>query len=282
MRLIPALLAVLLSTACAARVFTPPTGPSVPFPDAAAVWADATSACRGAQRYVAEIRVNGWVGQTDTRIAPTLHGAVTRDDDIYLEYPLPGGPALQMAGRDGEATFLLPRDRRVLRDRTRAIVSALTGLDWGARELLEILSGCVTSPTVPVAGERIGRLLQIRLTPSTRVWMREVEGQWLVHAAGVEGWLVEYKTFVGRWPSEIRVTAGGATPLDLRFTLSGVLVNVDLPDTTFVVSVPDHFAPMTLEELRSSGPLRDRGRLPDSQIPDSPIQISDSPIPVFR
>jgi hypothetical protein len=274
--------AVLVATGCAARVFTPPAGPAEPFADAALVWQQATASCRGAQRFVAEIRVNGWVGTKDQRIAPTLHGAVTRDDDVYLEYPAPGGPVLQMAGRAGDATFLLPRDTRVLRDRTRNIVAALTGLQWGGRELLDVLSGCVAAPDGPVTGERIGQHLKVALSPTTRVWLREYAGQWRVRAAEVEGWLVEYEMFNGSWPSDVRVTSQGATPLDLRFLLAQVQVNIPLPVTTFTLTVPDHFQVMTIEELRSIGPLRDR----QSPIPDSdsrfPIQIAVSPISNFR
>ncbi len=262
-RLIPALLAVLVSAGCAARVFTPPTGPSVPFPEAAGVWAEATSACRGAQRYVAQLRVQGWVGSRDQRIAQTMDGAVTRTDDIFLESRVMGVMAFQMGGVAGQSTFVVPRETRVLRAPTTDIVEALTGLQWGGRELLDVLTGCVATPEGPISGARTGAALSVALSTSTTAWLREREGRWQVHAARIADWLVEYRVYQGGWPTDVRVTSTGTTPLDLRFTLSQVLVNVDLPAATFVINVPEHFLPMTLDELRSIGPLRERDSFSD-------------------
>jgi hypothetical protein len=260
--------ALLVATGCATRVFTPPAGPAEPFPDAPRVWEDVTTRCRDAQRYVAEMRVQGWAGARDQRIANTLHGAVTRTDDIYLEMYMFSTLAFQMAGVGGQSTFVLPRDARVLRDSTRNIVSALIGLSWGGRELLDVLSGCVAAPAGPVTGERIGSALRVVLSPTAEAWLRQRGGRWQVVAARVEGWLVEYRTYDATWPSHVRITANGATPLDLQFSVSQVRVNVPLPATTFSVTVPDHFLPMTLDELRSIGPMRDRA--PRTAAPRTP------------
>jgi len=263
-RVIPALLAVLLGTGCAARVFTPPTGPSVLFAEAAEAWSQATTACRDAQRYVvSQMRVQGWVGSRDQPIARTMSGAVTRTDDIYLELRMFGSTVFQMGGATGQSVFVLPSETRVLRAPTRDIVAALTGLQWGGRELLDVLTGCVAPPDGRVTGARTGAYLSVPLSASTTAWLREREGRWQVHAARISEWLVEYKAYQGAWPAEVRVTSTGATPLDLRFTLSQLHINVDLPPETFVVPVADHFLPMTLDELRSIGPLRDRGSFPD-------------------
>lgn len=249
---------VLMASGCAARVFTPPTGPSVPLTDAPAVWTQVTAACRDAQRYVAELRVQGWVGNREQRISRTLAGAVTRNDDVFLELQIMGATAFQMAGQLGQATILLPRDERVLRAPTRDIVAALTGLQWGGRELLDVLSGCVAAPAGDVTGERIGTHARVTLSPSSHAWLRERGGRWALEAAQIADWLVEYRLYEGRWPREVRVTSTGATPLDLRFTLSQVQVNIDLPPATFTLSVPERFIPMTIEELRSLGPLREQ------------------------
>lgn len=248
----------LVASGCAARVFTPPVGPASPLPEAPAVWTQLTASCRDAQRYVAELRVQGWVGTRDQRISRTLHGAVTRNDDVFLELLIVGTTVFQMAGQQGEATILLPRDERVLRAPTRDIVEALTGLQWGGRELLDVLTGCVAAPVGEVTGERIGTSARITLAPDTHVWLHERGGEWELKAAKIADWLVEYPVFEGRWPRDVRVTSTGATPLDLRFTVSQVNVNIDLPPTTFALNVPERFVPMTIEELRSLGPLRER------------------------
>lgn len=51
-----------LATACAPRFYAPPTGPGESFADAASVWQALTARCRDARVFVAEIRVDGWVG----------------------------------------------------------------------------------------------------------------------------------------------------------------------------------------------------------------------------
>lgn len=252
------LLPVVFATGCAARVFTPPSGPAEPFADAPQVWAQVTERCRGAQRYVAaDLRVRGWVGSKDERIAPTLNGALTRTDDIYLEMRVMGSTAFQMAGVGGQATFVLPRHDRALTAPTRDIVEAMTGLRWGARELLDVLTGCVAASEGPVTGTRSGPYLGLTLSSTTTAWLRERQGGWQVHAARIADWVVEYNMYQGGWPSDVRVTSNGTTPLDLRFTVSQVQVNVDLEPDTFRLTVPSHYLPMTLEELRSIGPLRD-------------------------
>ena len=54
-----------------------------------------------------------------------------------------------------------------------------------------------------------------------------------------------------------RADASAVPALDLRMAVSQVETNVALDDTAFSVEVPADAAPMTLDELRASGPLRD-------------------------
>jgi len=252
---------VVLAAGCATRVFTPPVGPAVPFAEAPQVWEQVTASCRDAQRYVAQLRVQGWVGADKEPVATTLDGAVTRSDDVYLYLQMLTATIFQMAGQAGQATIVFPKEAVFLQAPTRDIVSALTGLPWGGRELLEVLTGCVAAPAGAVTGERIGSSLRITLSPTAHAWLRERDGRWQLQAAQIEGWLVQYRMFEGRWPSVVQVTAAGPTPLDLRFTVSQISVNVDLKPTAFTATVPSHFQPITLEDLRSIGPLRDRGNV---------------------
>jgi len=56
----------------------------------------------------------------------------------------------------------------------------------------------------------------------------------------------------------IRHDVTASTPaVDARLAISQVETNVDLPAAAFTVIVPGSAAPITLDELRSSGPLRD-------------------------
>lgn len=251
----------LVAGACATRLYQPPTGPGGPFAEAAAVWQDLTTSCRGANRFVAEIKVNGWVGEGESRqsVGAPIHGALTRDDDIYLEVPGLGGAYVEMAGRAGQAVFLLPRDKRVFRGASRDIVEAMTGLLWGPKDLLNVLSGCVTTPSGDLAGVNYGKSASIELGGGARAWIRQSSGAWQLVAATREGLLIEYRERVGSFPSNIRVssTAAGGTPLQLTFLVSQHNVNGDLPDSAFVLETPANFVPITLAELRGNRPLKE-------------------------
>jgi hypothetical protein len=256
-----ALAAAVFSTAsaCASRLYTPPAGPGAPFPEAAAAWTSLTERCRGVQRYVAEISVTGWVGATREGVGSTLHGALTREDDIYLEVRVLSSIALQMAGRAGQAVFLLPRDQRVLRAASRDIVQAMTGLNWGPRDLLNVLSGCVNDAPEAVIGERFDARASIDLGGGSRAWVRQVGGAWQLEAAARDGLLVEYLARESTFPSMVRVTttASGITPLALTFRLGKIQANIDLEPRTFELDVPAGFAPMSLEDIRVTRPLRE-------------------------
>jgi hypothetical protein len=256
-------LAALVSTGCAVKLYEPPAGPGQPFAEAATVWRDVTSSCRDANRFLVEIRVNGWAGEGDSRQGlgdVPMHAALTRDDDIYLEVPAPlGKPGVEMAGRAGQAVFLLPREDRVLRAASRDILDRLIGLRWGPRDLLNVLSGCVTTPSGQFSGTTYGAQASIELGGDARAYVRQSGGRWQLVAATRDGLLIEYREYLTRFPSIVRVssTAASGTPLMLTFRLDQHQVNTDLDANTFTLEVPPNFLPMTLEELRSVKPLRE-------------------------
>lgn len=250
----------MMASACAARLYVPPTGPGVPFAEAATVWRDVTASCRNANRFVAEVTVSGWMGEPRERLPRfTAHSALTREDDIYFEVPAPGRSVLQMAGRAGQAVFLLPRDERVLRAPSRDIVERLTGLRWGARDLLNVLSGCVTTPTAEFTGVSYGKTASIELGGDARAWVQQRDGQWRLAAAARDGLMIEYREYAGAFPSLIRVSSAAAnvTPLQITFGVSQHNVNTPLPENAFILDVPQNFVPITLDELRVARPLRD-------------------------
>jgi len=248
----------LVSAACAAKLYVPPTGPGVPFAEAAAVWQTLTTSCRNANTFAAEIAISGSVGE-ERLPSFTAHGAVTRADDIYLEVRPLGRQVVHMAGRAGQAVFLLPRDERSLRGESRDIVEALTGLRWGPKDLLTVLSGCVTTPTGSVTGTSYGTRVAIELGGDARAFLRQRDGAWQLEGATRDGLLIEYRYQTEKFPSMVRVssTAANITPLDIRFGVSQHNVNTDLPASAFVLEVPPNFVPITLAELRSNRPVRD-------------------------
>ena len=251
------------AASCAPKFYVPPTGPGVPFAEAGAIWRDLTTSCRGANRFVAEIKVSGWVGEGESRqsVGAPIHGALTREDDIYLEVPgaLGGRPYVEMAGRAGQAVFLLPRDQRVFHGASRDIVEAMTGLLWGPKDLLNVLSGCVTTPSGDFTGVSYGKSASIELGGDARAWVQQSGGTWQLVAATRDRLLIEYRERVGSFPSNIRVSsmAAGATPLQLTFLVSQHNVNGDLEESAFVLETPADFVPITLAELRGNRPLKD-------------------------
>jgi hypothetical protein len=72
--------------------------------------------------------------------------------------------------------------------------------------------------------------------------------------------MIEYADYVNGLPRSVRLRraapADGA--VDLRLTLSQTEVNVDLPAEAFTFRTPAGAEPMTLDELRRSGPLASR------------------------
>lgn len=256
-RVMALLASVAASTACAVRLYTPPSGPGVPFTDAAVVWRDLTTRCAGARTFVAEVRVEGWVGASKQRFSAPLHSAFTRANDIYFEVPAPGRSFVQMAGRAEEAVLLLPRESRVLRASTREVVEALTGLRWNAVDFLDVLTGCVTLPVSDVTGVSYGETAAIELGRNSRAYVARRQGAWQLDAAMRDGLLIEYRAREGSYPSEVRVSSSelGKTPLLMTFRISQVQANIPVDDKTFVLTVPASFAPMTLDDLRSVRPL---------------------------
>ena len=252
----------LVSGGCAVKLYEPPSGPGQPFAEAPTVWRDLTTRCRDAQRFVVEMHVSGWAGEGNLRQSlpnVPMHTALTRDDDIYLEVRGLGKVYVEMAGRAGQSVFLLRQEDRVLRAASRDILDRLIGLRWSPRDLLNVLLGCVTTPTGGMSGTTFGTRASIELGNDARAYVHHRDGRWQLVAASRDGLLIEYREYVDAFPSIVRVssTAASDTPLMLTFKLGQQQVNTELEPGTFTLEVPPNFLPMTLDELRSVKPLRE-------------------------
>lgn len=275
------------SAGCAARAPVAfPAGPVTPTPEAAAIWQATTAACRSAANYSAEIVINGRVGSQKLRRV-TLQGAMTRDGRIRLLAVAPiGGPIFLLAGRAERATLTLPHDHRVLVAPVADIVNALIGLEFAPADWVDVLTGCVgagaeapayTSPAGTLAGAEapaytrpapadrasggeIGGDIVMSLGPQTRALLRKSGADWRVLAGERPDARVEYRAFLGRWPSDLRLTSAASAdvPIDVRMAIGQIFVNTPLQDRAFVADVPADFMPMTLAELRAIGPLGER------------------------
>ena len=249
--------ALLMLSACAGARVVFPTGPAEPAPEAVQWWHAATEACRGAQSFLAEIRVSGNVGDEKLR-SVTLQGAMTRSGEMRLLAVAPAGaPFFTLAGRTDAATLTLSRERRVLTAPAAEIIAALVGVRLSPADWLDLLSGCGASAGAD-GGVRIGGVTIVTLKNGAgRVRLQPDGASQRVAAVDRPDLLVEYREFQGRWPSEARVTshAGAAVAVNLNMTISQIFVNTPTPARTFALDVPAGYSPMTLDELRALGPL---------------------------
>ena len=257
----------LLFSSCAPKSLTLPTGTSTPLVDLSPM-ADALDHCDGVTTVTAEIGLSGRAaGQ---RLRGTLHAGFAPPESLRLEAVAPfGGPFFLLAGKDGRATLLLPREDRVLRDApASAILAALAGLDQAPSDLRAWIAGCpaatgeVSSPRsygTDWAGADMGsgRQLWLKRVPASR---GAGNRNWRLVAVNAGPLTVEFADHIGTQPGRLRLRRApgpGATELDIRLALRQVERGVTLPDTAFTVDVPANAVEITIEELRQSGPLRD-------------------------
>ena len=253
--------ALLVLASCGPRPLTLPTGDATLLSDPAPLLA-ALAHCGQASTITAEIGLSGRAaGQ---RIRGTLHAGFAPPDSVRLEAVAPfGGPIFVLAGGGGRATLLLPRDDRVLHDADpAAILEALSGLDAAPADLAAWVGGC---PAAPLAVERPRRYgdewIAADLSSQRRVWLAREPRGWQLRAITDASLTIEFAGHSGSQPSRMRIRrAGGArdAPIDLRLSLGQVERGLRLPDDAFTVAVPEGAIPITIEDLRQSGPLRDR------------------------
>jgi hypothetical protein len=251
--------AALLATSCGAPLMKLPSGPGAPAPDASALLEQATAACRGITTITAEVGVSG--SDDGRRVRGRLLAGLEAPESLYIEAPAPfGAPVFVIGGTGGQATLLLPRDRRVLEDaRAAAILEAVAGVPLDPAELRRTLTGCTSDATADeqaVAYDDGWRVLQ---GDETRYLRREKPAApWRLVAVvrgGANGWRADYRDFVDDLPTRIRLVSSEPRRFDLRLELSQVETNVDLPASTFRVAVPAGTQPISLDELQAGGPL---------------------------
>jgi hypothetical protein len=258
-----ALLLALLTTACGPKALTLPGGPSTPLADLAPV-AQALDHCDNAGTLTAEIGLSGRAaGQ---RVRGTLHAGFAPADRIRLEAVAPfGGPIFLLAGGGGRATLLLPREDRVLRDADPgAILESIAGLNVAPADLAAWIAGCPGSAkamdnAASYGAEWIGADLEAA-APS-RVWLRRLGGAWRLVATTSGSLTVEFAEHAGVQPGRIRLRrpeGAGAVAIDLGLAVRQVERGIELGDAAFTLDVPNDAVAITLEDLRQSGPLRDR------------------------
>lgn len=199
----------------------------------------------------------GLAGQSSgERLRGRMVAGFAEPDAMRLEGVAPfGAPVFVLVASGGTSTLLLPRESAVLTDEAPDVVlDALTGISLGPRDLRALLTGCVTDAPV-VAGASFGDdWASLRLRDDTTMFVRRGRGGWAVLGATRAGWQVEFPVWAGTFPSQMRLRS---TDTDLVVQVRQVEANVTLEPSAFTVAVPPGTRPVTLDDIRRSGTLRE-------------------------
>lgn len=243
--------------ACGPRRVELPTDAGSPLPEFAKVHEQLSASCRGARTLTAELSLRGSAG--GQRLSGRVIAGFERPASMRLEGVAPiGQPVFILAAQGGAGVLWLPRDQRVLRNQpAEAMLDALIGVNLAPADLLAILTGCVVpSPTATAGRLHANGWASIDLQGGAKIYLRRTS-RWELRAAQRDGWQLEYATGQSLFPASVRLQSSAQkVAVDLTASLSQLEANVDLDAAAFHVDVPADAKPLTLDELRDSGPLR--------------------------
>jgi hypothetical protein len=197
-------------------------------------------------------------GRAGRRLRAKIDAGFEAPGKVRLELPAPGKPLFIFAADGNASTLLLPRDNRVLRNAPpAATLEALAGVRLDPNELRTIVSGCGLASDQPKDARAFGAGLIAVDAGDATTWLQQLEGGWRIIASTRGPVDVRYADFVSGRPSTIRLRTvpPDGQPTDLTIRLSQVDVNETLDAAVFDVEIPADAVPLTLEELRASGPL---------------------------
>jgi outer membrane lipoprotein-sorting protein len=247
--------ALAVLSACGRKRVELPSGAGTPFPDAGAAYQEAVQDCRGVRSIKATLSLSGRVGST--RLRGDVDAGFEAPEKVRLEgrHPL-GRPLFILVATGPQATLLLPRDNRVLRNAaTGDIVDALVGLPLGGSDLRALVSGCGFGAADASGGRSYpGGWVTVDGGGAT-TYLRQIDRRWRVVAATRPPITVHYSTFTLGRPSTVRLQAIAATAADVTVRLSDVNINVALEPAVFELKAPTGVEPLTIDELRRAGPL---------------------------
>jgi hypothetical protein len=256
----------LLAAACGPRRIAFPTDPGTPIPDTAEIHAKATAACAGVRTLTAELGLSGRAGTESLR--GRIIAGFQSPSSMRLEAGAPfGSPVFILAARDSMATLLFPRQSRVVRNASAAaILGAVTGVDLAPADLQAVITGCVVpSPASVTGGRRHANgwtSLDLQstaggATTDAQMFFRETAGRLELRAARRGPWEIEYPAWQGTFPQTVRLRMDSPTlNVALTTTLSQIETNMPIDPAAFTIDVPPDAIPLSLDELRETGPLR--------------------------
>ena len=254
-------LAALLTASCGGPLVKLPAGPGVPATDAAGALREATMACRAVSTFTSEISVGGSVG--GRRVRGRLLAGLAVPASVRLEAVAPlGQPLFFFVARDEKTTVLLPRENRVIEHGASAdVLDAVAGVPLGAADLRIALTACTAASDSSSARQLGDNWRVVSNGPSEIYLYRDAHAKpWRLVAAvrrdaGHASWRAEYRDFVEGLPRTVRLASVDEARFDLRLTLSQVAVNEPLDAAAFTLRIPAGARPITLDELKRSGPL---------------------------
>ena len=209
----------------------------------------------------AELRLSGRAG--NVRVRGRVLAGLADPGAVRLEGVAPfGPPAFILVARPGRAALVLPRESRALVGPPPAdMVHALAGVSLTPDDLRHVLSGCVPETVRPVGGRRYGPDWSVIDTnDGGMIYVRRIDDASRIVAVRRGGLLSEYDELAERVPGRVRLTSTSpASSVELTVTVSQVRINTTLDAAVFAIEIPPDAVPLTLDELRARGPLRETG-----------------------
>jgi hypothetical protein len=244
-----------------------PTGPGTPASDGATVASEATSACGMINTITLEMSVHG--SAQGRRLRGRLSAGLARPASARLEAVASfGQPLFVFVARDNDASLLLPRDNRILEHgKSEDVLDAVTGVPIDAAALRSLVSGCTRSASRDAHAlenvQALGDEWRVAADEGDSVYFQRATppGQWrlvaAVHPPGASGtgWRAEYSTFDDKLPRKVHLVSQPPGRFDLELDLSQVELNATLGPEAFRLQQTGGATPITLDELRQSGPL---------------------------
>jgi hypothetical protein len=209
--------------------------------------------------YRASLRVSGRIG--GERLPTTINIATgATPTGIRLEGRAANRNLFQLAGTSDEATLYLDDGHRSAKGRPEDLTDALMGVKLGPGRWLALLTGCVATPPDFISAARYAADLAVT-TPSGRVFLALINGEWRNVHGTFDGLVVTYRRFSSALPDEWRLSSeeGRDPSIALSVSVDDVTTDRALPSSVFTLALPDNVTPITLDELRESGPLRRKG-----------------------
>ena len=213
-----------------------------------------TQHCRGVRSFTAELGLAGH--SSGERLRGRVVAGFAEPDAMRLEGTAPfGAPVFVLVASAGTSTLLLPRESSVLTDEAPDVVlEALTGLSLGPADLRALLTGCVTDAPVAAGASFGDGWASLSFADATTMFMRRGRGGWAVRGANRAGWQVEFQAWAGTFPSQIRLRSADT---DLVVQVRQVEANITLEPGAFTVRVPPDTRPVTLDDIRRAGTLKE-------------------------